>query len=116
MRWIPARRITDANGRGTDEQANPRVCGVARSTRDRDSPPRGDRRPGPVLGVLTEIPYLLPDRRTVLEVVSAFMTEALAFYLYVAYAERLTSEAPRSPSSEFAAGGLRRGQLVLSKP
>ena len=72
--------------------------------------------PALFLGVLTEIPYLLPDRRTVLEVVSAFMAEALAFYLYVAYAERLTSEARRSPSSEFATGGLRRGQLVLSKP
>ena len=53
--------------------------------------------PALLLGVLTESPHRLPDYRNLLEVVSAFLTESLAFYLYVAYAERLTSEARRSP-------------------
>jgi hypothetical protein len=48
-------------------------------------------------GAPDRIPYLLPDQRSLLEHGSAFLTESLAFYLYVAYAERLTSEARRSP-------------------
>jgi hypothetical protein len=53
--------------------------------------------PALFLGPLTETPHLLPDRRFSLEVASMFIIESLAFYLYVAYAERLTSEARRSP-------------------
>ena len=49
--------------------------------------------PAALLGTLTEIPYLLPDSRFVLQDVVAFLTEAFAFYLYVAYAEEVTTEA-----------------------
>jgi len=52
--------------------------------------------PALFLAALTESSYLLPDHRSSFEVVAAFVTESLAFYLYVAYAERLTSEARRS--------------------
>lgn len=55
--------------------------------------------PALLLGALTESPYLLPAHRPLLEHAGAFLTESLAFYLYVAYAERLTSEARRSPDS-----------------
>src|SRR5688572_26218674 len=55
--------------------------------------------PALLLGALTESPYLLPADRPFLEHAGAFLTESLAFYLYVAYAERLTSEARRSPDS-----------------
>ena len=53
--------------------------------------------PALFLGVLTEAPHLLPDDRSFLETALAFVVESPAFYLYVAYAERLTSEARRSP-------------------
>ena len=53
--------------------------------------------PALFLGALTETPYLIPDNRSFLETTLAFVVESLAFYLYVAYAERLTSEARRSP-------------------
>jgi hypothetical protein len=52
--------------------------------------------PAIYLGALTEMPYLFPDSRSVLQGVLAFLTESLAFYLYVAYAEELTFEAQRS--------------------
>jgi hypothetical protein len=52
--------------------------------------------PALLLGALTEMPYLFPDSRSLLQGVLAFLTESLAFYLYVAYAEELTSEAQRS--------------------
>ena len=52
--------------------------------------------PALLLGALTESPYLLPAHRPLPEHAGAFLTESLAFYLYVAYAERLTSEARRS--------------------
>ena len=55
--------------------------------------------PALLLGALTESPYLLPADRPFHEHAGAFLTESLAFYLYVAYAERLTSEARRSPDS-----------------
>lgn len=48
------------------------------------------------LGPLAELPYLFPDSRSVLQGVLAFLTESFAFYLYVAYAEELISEARRS--------------------
>jgi hypothetical protein len=47
------------------------------------------------LGALTETPYLFPDNRSLLQDVLAFLTESFAFYLYVAYAEELSSEARR---------------------
>ncbi len=70
--------------------------------------------PAVLLGALTESPYLLPDNRSPVETVAAFVTESLAFYLYVAYAERLTSEARRSPR----AISLTRvfGNLFLAAP
>jgi hypothetical protein len=43
--------------------------------------------------MLMEIPYLLPDSRYILQDISAFLTQAFAFYLYVAYAEELAHEA-----------------------
>lgn len=51
--------------------------------------------PALLLGALTETPYLFPDSRSFLQSVLAFLTESFAFYLYVAYAEGLTSEARR---------------------
>lgn len=53
--------------------------------------------PALFLGVLTETPHLIPDNRTFPEMTMVFVVESLVFYLYVAYAERLTSEARRSP-------------------
>jgi len=70
--------------------------------------------PALFLGALTETPYLLPDQRYLLEAFSAFLTESLAFYLYVAYAERLTSEARRSAESIPLLRVLRN--LVLAAP
>jgi hypothetical protein len=52
--------------------------------------------PALFLGALTEMPYLFPDSRSLLQGVLAFLTESFAFYLYVAYAEELTFEAQRS--------------------
>jgi hypothetical protein len=43
--------------------------------------------------MLMEVPYLLPDSRYILQDISAFLTQAFAFYLYVAYAEELAHEA-----------------------
>jgi hypothetical protein len=51
--------------------------------------------PALFLGALTETPYLFPDSRSVFQGVLAFLTESFAFYLYVAYAEELSSEARR---------------------
>jgi hypothetical protein len=70
--------------------------------------------PALFLGALTESPHLLPDHRSSLEVTSAFVTESLAFYLYVAYAERLTSEARRSPQPIPVLRVLRN--LLLAAP
>lgn len=70
--------------------------------------------PALFLGTLTEAPHLLPDHRSVLELLSAFLTESFAFYLYVAYAERLTSEARRSEESIPLARVLRN--LLLAAP
>ena len=52
--------------------------------------------PALFLGALTELPYLFPDSRSLLQGVLAFLTESFAFYLYVAYAEELASEVRRS--------------------
>src|SRR5919199_3841783 len=49
--------------------------------------------PAALLGMIIEVPYLLPDSRYVLQDILAFVTQAFAFYLYVAYAEEVTLEA-----------------------
>jgi hypothetical protein len=66
------------------------------------------------LGALTETPYLFPDSRSVLQGVLAFLTESFAFYLYVAYAELLTSETQQSTGSIPLSRVLRN--LLLAAP
>jgi hypothetical protein len=46
--------------------------------------------------MVVELPYLLPDSQYVLQDILAFLTQAFAFYLYVAYAEEVTLEAQRA--------------------
>jgi hypothetical protein len=70
--------------------------------------------PALFLGALTETPYLIPDNRSFLETTLAFVVESLAFYLYVAYAERLTSGARRSPEPISVFKVLRN--LFLAAP
>ena len=60
--------------------------------------------PALFLALLSEAPHLLPDNRSYLELALLFIVESLAFYLYVAYAERLTSEARRSPEPSRCSG------------
>ena len=45
--------------------------------------------------MLVEIPYLLKDSQYVVQDILAFLTQAFAFYLYIAYAEELTLDAQR---------------------
>jgi len=45
--------------------------------------------------MLVEIPYLLKDSRYVEQDILAFLTQAFAFYLYIAYAEEVTLDAQR---------------------
>lgn len=52
--------------------------------------------PAVLLGTLSEAPYLLPDSRYVVQDILAFLTEAFAFYLYVAYVEGVIVEAQRT--------------------
>jgi hypothetical protein len=49
--------------------------------------------PAAFLGTLAEVPYLLPDSEYVVQDILAFLTEAFAFYLYVAYVETVIVEA-----------------------
>jgi hypothetical protein len=49
--------------------------------------------PAAFLGTLLESPYLLPDSEYVLQDILVFLTQALALYLYVAYAEEVVLEA-----------------------
>jgi hypothetical protein len=70
--------------------------------------------PALFLGALTETPHLIPDSRSFLETTLAFVVESFAFYLYVAYAERLTSEARRSPEPISVLRVLRN--LFLAAP
>ena len=60
--------------------------------------------PALILAPLSEAPHLIPDDRSYLELALLFIVESLAFYLYVAYAERLTSEARRSPEPSRCSG------------
>ena len=70
--------------------------------------------PALFLAPLSEAPHLLSEHRSYLEVASVFILESFAFYLYVAYAERLTSEARRSPRPISVLGILRN--LFLAAP
>jgi uncharacterized protein YjeT (DUF2065 family) len=70
--------------------------------------------PALLLAPLSEAPHLLPDRRSYLELALVFIVESLAFYLYVAYAERMTSEARRSPEPISVLRILRN--LFLAAP
>jgi hypothetical protein len=70
--------------------------------------------PALFLAPLSEAPYLLPDNRSYLELALLFIVESLAFYLYVAYAERMTSEARRSPEPISVLRILRN--LLLAAP
>jgi hypothetical protein len=69
--------------------------------------------PAAFLGMLIEVPYLLPDSRYVLQDILAFLTQAFAFYLYIAYAEEVVLEAQ---SAEHIP--LRRvlARLLLAAP
>ncbi len=61
--------------------------------------------PAVVLGALAEAPYyFIDDSRPVLEKVLASVGAALAFYLYVAYAEEVATEAERGANRITAFG------------
>jgi hypothetical protein len=51
--------------------------------------------PALFLGMLVEIPYLLKDSQYVVQDILAFLTQAFAFYLYIAYAEEVILDAQR---------------------
>lgn len=70
--------------------------------------------PALFLGALTETPHLIPEHRTFPEMTLVFVVESLVFYLYVAYAERLTSEARLSPEPIPVPRVLRN--LLLAAP
>src|SRR5918995_4053795 len=70
--------------------------------------------PALFLAPLCEGPHLLPDNRSYPELALLFIVESLAFYLYVAYAERMTSEARRSPGPISVLRILRN--LLLAAP
>ena len=70
--------------------------------------------PALILGPLSEAPHLLSSDRSYFEEVVVFIVESLVFYLYVAYAERLTSEA-RSNSRPIPALRVLRN-LALAAP
>jgi hypothetical protein len=69
--------------------------------------------PALFLGMLVEVPYLLKDSQYVVQDILAFLTQAFAFYLYIAYAEEVTLEAQRSEHIPLR-GVLRR--LLLAAP
>ena len=69
--------------------------------------------PAAFLGMLIEVPYLLPDSRFVLQSVLALLTQAFAFYLYVAYAEEVMREAQ---STEHIPLRGVPGRLLLAAP
>lgn len=69
--------------------------------------------PALFLGMLVEIPYLLKDSQYVVQDILAFLTQAFAFYLYVAYAEEVTLDAQRLEHIPLR-GVLRR--LLLAAP
>ena len=69
--------------------------------------------PALFLGMLVEIPYLLKDSQYVVQDILAFLTQAFAFYLYIAYAEEVTLDAQRLEHIPLR-GVLRR--LLLAAP
>jgi hypothetical protein len=69
--------------------------------------------PALFLGMLVEIPYLLKDSQYVVQDILAFLTQAFAFYLYIAYAEEVTLDAQRSEHIPLRSV-LRR--LLLAAP
>jgi hypothetical protein len=70
--------------------------------------------PALFLAPLSEAPHLLSHGRSYPELALLFIVESLAFYLYVAYAERMTSEARRSPDPISVLRILRN--LFLAAP
>jgi hypothetical protein len=69
--------------------------------------------PALFLGMLVEVPYLLKDSQYLEQDILAFLTQAFAFYLYIAYAEEVTLEAQTAEHIPLR-GVLRR--LLLAAP
>jgi hypothetical protein len=63
--------------------------------------------------MIIEVPYLLPDSQYILQDILALLTQAFAFYLYVAYAEEVTLEARRA--EHMSLGSVFR-RLLLAAP
>ena len=57
--------------------------------------------PAAFLGMLVEVPYLLPDSEYIIQSILATLTQAFAFYLYVAFAEEVIIEAQSSEHIPF---------------
>ena len=57
--------------------------------------------PAAFLGMLVEVPYVLPDSEYIIQSILATLTQAFAFYLYVAYAEEVIIEAQSSEHIPF---------------
>jgi len=70
--------------------------------------------PAALLVVFSEAPYLLPDSLYVLKDILAFLTQAFAFYLYVAYAEEVSIEVQQTTEPIPLRGALRK--LLLAAP
>jgi hypothetical protein len=69
--------------------------------------------PAVFLATLSELPYLLPDSEYVVQDILAFLTEAFAFYLYVAYVEEVIVEAQ---SAQHIPLRSVLGYLLLAAP
>jgi hypothetical protein len=69
--------------------------------------------PAALLGMIIELPYLLPDSQYILQDILALLTQAFAFYLYVAYAEEVTLEA--QTAEHMSLGSVFR-RLLLAAP
>jgi len=110
--------ITDLSGRGLKKPlfADERVVASAvwrKASVLLRSHPVAEFLPAVFLGMLSEVPYLLPDSRYVIQDILAFLTEAFAFYLYVAYAEEVIVEAQSAERIPLR-GVLRH--LLLAAP
>jgi hypothetical protein len=62
--------------------------------------------------MIIEVPYLLPDSQYILQDILALLTQAFAFYLYVAYAEEVTLEARRA--EHMSLGSVFRRMLLAA--
>jgi hypothetical protein len=69
--------------------------------------------PAAFLGTLIEVPYLLPDSRYILQDVLAYLVQAFAFYLYVAYAEQVILE---TQTAEYISHSSMLRRLLLAVP